>query len=316
MSRSPSDIPARSHVRSTGDIERHSGRSSYVYALIAILFWSTVPTAFKISLQELDILTMLTIASVTSTVALFLSLAVENKIHLIKESRPADVLNSAIFGLINPFIYYIILLKAYSLLPAQVAQPLNMIWPIILVFLSVPLLKQNIPAKSFLALFISFAGVYVISSQGNLFRHSGSDTTGVLLATGSSVLWALYFILNVRDRRDEAVKLFLNFCAGSVYLIVAMTVTQHWQNAVSLKGIFSSVYVGLFEMGITFLFWLKALLKAPSTDKISNLVYIAPFISLIFVHFILNENIYVTTLAGLLLIITGIFIQNHKQTSK
>jgi drug/metabolite transporter (DMT)-like permease len=259
---------------------------------------------------------MLTIASVTSTVALFFSLALENKIHLIRDIRSRDILNSAIFGFINPFIYYIILLKAYSLLPAQVAQPLNMIWPIILVFLSVPLLKQKIPAKSFAALFISFAGVYVISSQGNLFRHSGTNSTGVLLATGSSVLWALYFIMNVRDRRDEAVKLFMNFCAGSVYLIVAMTLTRHWQNVVSFKGIISSVYVGLFEMGITFLFWLKALQKAPSTDKVSNLVYIAPFISLIFVHFILNEKIYITTLVGLLLIIAGILVQNHKQTSK
>ena len=32
---------------------------------------------------------------------------------------------SALLGLINPFIYYIILLKAYKLLPAQVAQPLK-----------------------------------------------------------------------------------------------------------------------------------------------------------------------------------------------
>ena len=40
-------------------------------------------------------------------------------------------------------LYYLILLKAYQLLPAQVAQPLNMIWPVILVFLSVPILKQK-----------------------------------------------------------------------------------------------------------------------------------------------------------------------------
>jgi drug/metabolite transporter (DMT)-like permease len=315
MSRPPFEKTAGSPKNNSGDA-RHSERRSYVYALIAILFWSTVPTAFKISLKELDILTMLTIASVTSTLALFLSLIAEGKTRLLTETSGRDILNSSFFGLINPFIYYIILLKAYSLLPAQVAQPLNMIWPIVLVFLSVPMLKQKIPSKSFLALFISFAGVYVISSQGNLFRHTGSNTTGVLLATGSSVLWAFYFILNMKDGRDEAVKLFLNFCAGSIYLIVAMIITQHWQNGISFKGLISSVYVGLFVMGITFLFWLKALQLAKSTDKISNLVYVAPFISLIFVHFLLNEHVYITTLAGLLLIITGIFIQNHKQTSK
>jgi drug/metabolite transporter (DMT)-like permease len=217
-------------------------------------------------------------------------------------------------GLINPAVYYVILLKAYSLLPAQVAQPLNMIWPIILVFLSVPLLHQKIPGRSFLAIFISFAGVYTISSQGKLFSTGSTNLIGVLLATGSSVFWAFYFIMNVRDKRDESVKLFLNFLFGSVYLVIAMIVLGKWNLPFSAKGIAASVYIGLFEMGITFLFWLKALKLAPSTDRVSNLVYLAPFISLVFVHYILKEPVYYTTPAGLLLIITGILVQNRKQT--
>jgi len=291
-------------------------KKSYIYAGLAILFWSTVPTAFKISLKELDILPMLTIASVTSAAVLLIVILAQKKTYLIRESTGKELLNSAILGFINPFIYYIILLKAYQLLPAQVAQPLNMIWPIILVFLSVPLLGQKIERKSFIALFISFAGVYIISSQGKLFKPVHSDLTGVLLATGSSIFWAFYFILNVRDKRDEAIKLFLSFLFGSAYLIITMIITGKWQTVIGLRGAAASVYIGLFEMGITFLFWLKALQMASTTDKVSNLVYFAPFISLIFVHFILHESVYYTTPAGLLLIIAGILIQNRKPTGK
>lgn len=288
-------------------------RKSYIYALVAILFWATVPTAFKISLGELGIIQMLTIASVTSAIILFLAMMADGKASLIKKSTSRQLINSALLGLINPFIYYIILLRAYSLLPAQVAQPLNMIWPIILVFLSVPLLKQKIPAKSFVALFVSFAGVYIISSQGKLFNPGQSNPEGVLLATGSSVFWAFYFILNIRDKRDESVKLFLNFLFGSIYLIITMLVTGGFAESFTVKGILASVYIGLFEMGITFLFWLRALQLATSTDKVSNLVYLAPFMSLLLVHFILGEHIYYTTVAGLLLIVVGILIQNRKQ---
>lgn len=289
-------------------------KRSYIFALIAILFWSTVPTAFKISLAQLEILQMLTLASVTSALVLGVVVFTGNKSQEVIRSSPSELVNSAIMGLINPAVYYVILLKAYSLLPAQVAQPLNMIWPIILVFLSVPLLHQKIPGRSFLALFISFAGVYIISSQGKLFSTGSTNLIGVLLATGSSVFWAFYFIMNVRDKRDESVKLFLNFLFGSVYLIIAMIVLGKWNLPFSAKGIAASVYIGLFEMGITFLFWLKALKLAPSTDRVSNLVYLAPFISLVFVHFILKEPVYYTTPAGLLLIITGILVQNRKQT--
>jgi drug/metabolite transporter (DMT)-like permease len=287
-------------------------RQSYIYAGLAIFFWSTVPTAFKISLGELQILPMLTIAAVTSTVVLFVVVLTGNRIYLIKGTTGKELFSSALLGLINPFLYYLILLKAYQLLPAQVAQPLNMIWPLILVVLSVPILHQKIKSKSYLALFISFAGVYIISSQGKLLNPGHTNFTGVLLATGSSVFWAFYFILNVKDKRDEAVKLFLNFLFGSVYLVVAMIITGKWQLEIGFKGAAASVYVGIFEMGITFLFWLKALQMAASTDRVSNLVYLAPFFSLIFVHFILHEPVYYTTPAGLLLIIAGILIQNYK----
>jgi len=287
-------------------------RQSYICAVLAILFWSTIPTAFKICLSELDILPMLTMASVTSTLALFIILLSEGKTALLRNNSQRDLLSSALLGLINPFLYYLILLRAYQLLPAQIAQPLNMIWPIILVFLSVPILKQKIKSRSFIALFVSFFGVLIISSQGNLFDPGHADIMGVLLATGSSVFWAFYFILNVKDRRDEAVKLFLNFLFGSVYLVAAMIITGAWPGVAGFRGIASAVYIGLFEMGITFYLWLKALQMASTTDKISNLVYLAPFLSLVFVHFILREPVFYTTPAGLLLIVAGILIQNRK----
>ena len=287
-------------------------RQSYLFAGLAILFWSTVPTAFKISLGQLGILPVLTIASLTSAFILLILVIAGGKTSLLRTTTAKELLYSAILGFINPFLYYIILLRAYQLLPAQVAQPLNMIWPIILVFLSVPLLGQKIKRKSFIALFISFAGVYIISSQGNLFKPVHSDLTGVFLATGSSVFWAFYFILNVRDKRDESIKLLLNFLFGSVYLVIAMIITGQWHINITFQGAMSSVYIGLFEMGITFFFWLKALQLADTTDKVSNLVYFAPFLSLIFVHFILHEPVYYTTPAGLLLIIAGIIVQNRK----
>ena len=291
-------------------------KQSYIYAGLAVFFWSTVPTAFKISLGELDVITLLTIAVLTSTLVLLVVVVASKKWELIRQNSGKELLSSALLGLINPFIYYLILLRAYKLLPAQVAQPLNMIWPIILVFLSVPILGQKIARKSFIALFISFAGVYLISSRGNPFHFGGSDLTGVFLATGSSVFWAFYFILNVRDKRDEAVKLFLNFFFGSIYLLAAMTITRNWHCTIGLKGALGSVYVGIFEMGITFFFWLKALSLATTTDKVSNLVYFAPFFSLIFVNYILKESVYYTTPAGLLLIVGGIIIQNRKSVRR
>ena len=81
-----------------------------------------------------------------------------------------------------------------------------------------------------------------------------------------------------------------------------------------IKGILAASYVGFFEMGITFLFWLKAMQNANSTAKIANLIFISPFISLIFIHFIIGEEIYLSTIFGLSIIIFGLILQQYKSS--
>ena len=50
---------------------------------------------------------------------------------------------------------------------------------------------------------------------------------------------------------------------------------------VCLAGLLGGVYIGLFEMGITFLVWLKALKNAKTTAHVVNLIYLVPFLSLL-----------------------------------
>ena len=91
-------------------------------------------------------------------------------------------------------------------------------------------------------------------------------------------------------------------------LIVASFIWSDWSN-IPWQGWAAVSYVGLFEMGITFLFWLKAMKTATNTALISNLIFISPFISLLLLSAIIGETIYVSTIVGLALIITGLLVQ-------
>lgn len=285
-----------------------SQHKAYLFAGIAIFFWSTVASAFKIGLRHLDYFHLLFYASLTSTLLLFFILLFQGKLSDVLNSSISDIGRSMLLGLLSPFLYYLILFKAYSLLPAQVAQPLNMVWPIVLVFLSVPLLKHKVDKKSYLALFICFIGVYLVSSQGILFQSGRTDTLGVFLALGSSIIWSLFFIYNVRDKRTEEVKLFLNFLFATCYIFVFILIFSKLSFP-DFKGLLPAIYIGFFEMGITFVLWLKALRLTRSTDQISTFVYLAPFFSLILIHIFVGEKIFYTTLIGLILIVGGIIFQ-------
>jgi drug/metabolite transporter (DMT)-like permease len=283
---------------------------AYLYAGATVLLWSTVASAFKVSLRYLDFLQLLFFSSLASTLVLFLILAFQNKLGLLKQFSKRDYLHSLILGFLNPFVYYVVLFKAYSLLPAQEAQPLNYTWSIVLVILSIPLLGQKIGAKSILAIFISYFGVLVISTRGNILGLKFSNPTGVLLALGSAFIWALFWIYNMKDQRDEVAKLFLNFAFGFIFVLVAMLLSSRMTTP-RTEGLLGAVYVGLFEMGITFVLWLKALKLSRTTAQVGNLIYLSPFVSLVLIRVVVGETILPSTIVGLVFIVAGIIMQRR-----
>jgi len=76
-----------------------------------------------------------------------------------------------------------------------------------------------------------------------------------------------------------------------------------------LRGLLSSVYIGLFELGIPFVLWLKALTFARRSSAVAQFAYLTPFLSLFFIHVTLKEELRNSSLLGLLLIVTGILVQ-------
>ena len=284
---------------------------STVYALCSVLLWSTVATAFKLGLQVLSPIYLILTASVFSLITFGIVILFERKTKELFKFSLAELGKSALLGALNPAGYYLILFHAYSLLPAQVAQPLNMIWPVTLALLSVPLLKQKITTRNIVAILISFVGVVFISSQGSLSGLNNTNPTGALLAVGSSVIWALFWILSVLDKRDETIKLFWNFVFGTIYLFIAAFLFTDF-NLPNAKGLPAALYIGLFELGITYILWMKAMQLSKNNAKTGNLIFLSPFLSLVFIHFILGETIYFTTFIGLAFIISGIWIQQKK----
>ena len=285
-------------------------RQAYIYAIIAVLFWATVATAFKISLRYLDYIELLFYASISSIVALFVILLIQKKLKLLATSAKRDYVRSALLGFLNPFLYYVVLFKAYSLLTAQEAVTLNYIWPIMLALLSIPLLRQKIGALSILAIVISFIGVFIIATKGDILSFRFTNPGGALLALSSAVIWALYWIFNIRDKRDEIVSLFLNFVFGLIYILITMFILSKFRTP-DIRGLMGGAYVGLFEMGVTFALWLKALKLSRTTAQVGNIVYAAPFLSLVVISIVVGERILVSTIIGLVFIVLGILVQNH-----
>jgi len=289
-------------------LQQHNQKKAYVYGLSAVLIWSTVASAFKIALGYMDPLQLLFYAVIFSTISLFLILKIQNKTAQIKQMSTKGLLKCGLPGILNPFLYYIVLFKAYALLPAQEAQPLNYTWAITLSLLSIPLLGQKMTMRELLAILTSYMGVVVISTHGNLLDIQFSNGYGVFLALFSTILWSLYWIINAKSNTEPLIGLFLNFCFGLPFVTAAMLIFSG-PPPLATPALLSAAYIGFFEMGITFALWLNALKLTKKASRISNLIFLSPFLSLILIHFILGEEILPSTLVGLLFIVGGNVIQ-------
>ena len=286
-------------------------RQAIFYGLGAVLLWSTVATAFKLSLRYFSPIELLLYSGSFSTLLLGSILLYQKKIHLAFQCSRREYLLSILLGLLSPFLYYLILFKAYDLLPAQQAQPLNYTWAITLSLLAVPLLKQKIGWQQWLALLVSYCGVIVISTEGKPFSLQFTDPFGVALALISTIVWALYWIFNPRDSRDPVVGLFVNFLCSFPFVIGYYLLTTEFRIP-PLSGLLGAAYIGIIEMGICFILWLLAMKLTDNTARISNLIFLSPFLSLLFIHFLVGEEILTATFTGLILIVAGLLCQRIK----
>ncbi|MEO9655748.1 DMT family transporter [Marinomonas sp.] len=281
----------------------------------AVVLWSTVATAFSISLQHLSPVQLLIIACSISLIFLLALTAVKGDFTKLKQEAKNSWKASLFFGTINPFLYYLILLQAYDTLPAQEAQAINYTWAIVLSFMAVPILKQRLKAKDYIAACACYFGVLYIATRGELSDLEFSNLPGVAFALFSTFIWASYWLFNAKDTRPSLIGLTLNFAFALPLILTYAAFTgelSEWNS----EGLWGAVYVGLFEMGLSFVLWNKALKLTTKASQVANLIFLAPLLSIIWLSQIANEPILPSTLVGLGCILIGLFIQNSANSKQ
>lgn len=277
-------------------------RSALFSALGAVLLWSTVATGFKLGLEVLDPLQLLFLGSAISS-AVFVVAALRRG----WPRRGLNLREGALFGALNPALYYLILFEAYDRLPAQIAQPLNYTWAIMLALLAVPVLGQRLTARTMGGIAVSYAGVVVLLSQGRLDRLPDVDPFGVALAMFSTLLWAAYWLFNARSTTEPESFMATSFCLATPVVGLLCWIGPGFPT-LTMRTVGYGAWVGVVEMGVTFLLWQRALKLTAHAARIGQLIFLSPFLSLVLIGEVLGETVHLTSWLGLGIIVLGLAI--------
>jgi drug/metabolite transporter (DMT)-like permease len=284
-------------------------RQAMLCGLGAVALWSTVATAFKVALGYLSPLELIWLASLVSW-ALIGALVVRQ--GLAGQALRRGWRTAAWAGLMNPVAYYLLLFGAYDRLPGQEAMALNYTWALAMALLAVPILGQRLTRIDVLAGLIAYSGVWVIATRGAIFDVAFADPLGVALALASTLIWALYWLLNARDPRLPLVAQWQNFSVG-VPVLTALLLAGPGFSWPGWVGLSAGIYVGLFEMGIAFVLWQLAVHRVSRTARVANLIFLSPPVSLLLLFLIVGEPILSSTLVGLVLILGGLGLQQRQK---
>lgn len=285
-------------------------RRAYVYAWLTVCCWATVSTAFKFALAELHYAQALLVCNAVAVVVLGAFLAAGGLLREAARLPAAQHLRALGLGLMNPVCFYLLLFQAYDILPAQVAQPVNYTWAIALPFLATLLLGQRIGPGETLAGLMAYSGVIVISMASADGSSQGVRWDGVGMALMSTLVWALYWIANSRSAGEPLIRLFLGFAYALPASVVACALLSDFDIPLG-RGVWGAVWAGVFEMGLSFVFWQRALALSVNAARVSNLVFATPFLALLPIALVLGEPIAPSTFPGLCLILGGLVVQQR-----
>ncbi len=276
--------------------------------LTAVMMWSTVAVGFKLGLRNMEPIQLLWIGSCFSWVLFSICCAV-------LPSQPREithVFKACLLGLLNPLLYYIVLLTAYDLLPAHVAQPLNYTWAIVTALLAIPMLRQKLHRSTFVGICIGYMGVLLLVTKGQLTGTLGFDGLGVALAIASTLVWAIYWIWSVAIRLEPWWFMWYGFSVAVPILTVLCYFTEGFP-PLTPSNFGYGAWIGLLEMGFAFLLWQRAMSRTSSVARLSQLIFLSPIISLVLIITILGESIHFTAFIGIAMIFLGLYVVNRRR---
>lgn len=281
-------------------------KKAYLFAGLAILFWSTVATTCKFLLGDLNSMQLLWMNALIAGVFLLIANICNGNLKKLQGYTVKDYLLMAAIGTPGTFFYYVFYYAGTDLMPASQAFIINYLWPIMSVVFACIILKERLTVKKVFAILVSFIGVTVVI--GDALKALDQKT---LMGAGFCVLGAVsYGVFTALSQKMQYDKMMTQMVSYFVTFCVT-TAINLCSNALFLPRIDQMagfLWNGIFTVALANIIWVMALEKG-GTAKISNLAYITPFLSSLWTWVFLNDPLTANSFIGLAIIMLGILIQ-------
>ncbi|MCX7710316.1 MAG: DMT family transporter [Clostridia bacterium] len=285
---------------------------SVIFLILTVIFWGISFISTKILLTEVP---PASIAFFRQIIALVPLAAFSLFTHAFSKISFRDLLLISASGLFGIVLYFIFENTGLKYTTASNASMIVASVPIFTLFSEAIFFKLKIKPKMILCLLLSILGVYLVISINGKLELSSSTFMGNMLIIGAMVCWVIYTIQSRSlSSLYSGITITTYQTLVSVFLFIPFIAPEikHWK-ALSLVPLLNLIYLGFFCSAVAYFFYIYATKRLGATVSAAFLNLI-PVVSVITSFFVLGEKITLLQTAGMLLIISSLYILTLKSS--
>ncbi|WP_243708524.1 DMT family transporter [Actinomadura sp. GC306] len=220
-----------------------------------------------------------------------------------KPPRGAWWWRSAVLGLLNVSVFFVLVYVASQLLPTSVASTVMATSPLTMMLIAWPLVSERPRAAHLAGAAIGLAGVCLMLLAGTATVNAG----GVLASAAAMVMSSFGYILAKRWSTDVDVLASTTWqlIAGGLFLVPVAAAVEGPPPAVSTSVLVAFAYVALVATAFAFVAWFAGLRHLPA-GTVGLIGLLNPATGVLLGTALAGEALTVQQLCGLLLVLAGV----------
>lgn len=283
-------------------------KKEYWLASVSVLLWGSSAAVASLLLHSMSTLLVVFYNGLIATIFLFLLNLFTGRLKKLKDIPPRQIIFMMCLGVLGTFLYSSLLYIGMERLKTQQAFIINYLWPIMTVLFSCMIFGQTLTLQKVTALLLSFFGVVIVATEGNLSGLSKVDAVGVAACVTAAMCSGLYSTLNSRVTCEKTLATMIYQSTSGAVSLITLFLTQGGPRLLNPMEFSGMLWNGILIYGVAATTWAIAITTG-DTAKVSNLAYFTPFLSLVYIYFLLGEPISLSSVAGLGFIILGVLVQ-------
>jgi drug/metabolite transporter (DMT)-like permease len=283
----------------------------YISLILAMLFWGYTFVAFKFALESFKPISIIFLRLIISVIFLFILAFSFRKLQTI---RRADYKYFIILALFEPFFYFMGESFGLTYVSSTLGSVIIALIPLIVPIAAYFIYREKLTGLNWIGLLVSFAGVIavVFSSEGEITARF----KGVLLLF-LAVLSAVGYSLTVKGLSHKYNGYTITAYQNALGIVLFLPFFL-WFDAGTILSVHPSsnswislLYLAIFGSSLTFVLFTFAIreIGASRANIFSNLI---PVFTAIFSYFLLKEAMPGLKVAGIFIVLIGVFLSQVK----